>query len=144
MILHLKLSSVILPLFCPLGDDLNTMLYLMLYWCLSYIEVIQINLQRKIMSLHPTSFKFLSLSVGFLLVILFTFPFLAWCTIFGWWWFMLKCKSRRNVQANFSDWWLWYLLWIFPQMNVTSDKSLMISLTSDWQWFCAVRQQAIT
>ena len=31
-------------------------------------------------------------------------------------------------QANFSDWWLRYLLWNCPQMNVTDNKSTLVQV----------------
>ena len=51
-------------------------------------------------------------------------------------------RLMNNFQANFSDWWVGYLLWNCPQMNVTG------SYWSCQYWFRqllgAIRQQATT
>ena len=41
-------------------------------------------------------------------------------------------KEKNNFQAKFSDWWLRFLLWNCPQMNITGPRSLMINQVMAW------------
>ena len=139
MKLCLKLSSVILPLFCPSGIPCS---YLMLYWCLPYIEVIQINLQRRRMSLHPTSIKFLSLFIVFSRQYCSAFLFL--CN--GPFWSVTLCVTvpvqTCNFQANFSDWWLWWMSLVISHwwyVNIGFAMVLCCQATSHYQNQCFTR-----